>query len=127
MKPVTLDPIPKLSDVPEGERTATVKRVLSICHQPQEQLLKQAEQVARPEEQIQPLKDEIAILQGEKARPKIKPSPLNQDPRAEEDKGGNKKRQRRGKPSRGKTQALEMHEEHLVQPDHIPPGSVFQG
>jgi hypothetical protein len=51
MKPVTLDPIPKLSDVPEGERTATVKRVLSICHQQQEQLLKQAEQLALQEEQ----------------------------------------------------------------------------
>jgi potassium efflux system protein len=49
MKPVTLDPIPKLSDVPEGERTATVARVLSICHhqqQQQEQLVKQVEQNA---------------------------------------------------------------------------------
>jgi hypothetical protein len=74
MKPVTLDPIPKLSDVPEGERTATVERVLSICHQQQEQLVEQAEQLALQEEQIQQLKDEIAMLKGEKARPKIKPS-----------------------------------------------------
>lgn len=81
MKPVTLDPLPKLSDVPEGERTATVARVLSICHQQQEQLVKQVEQLALQEEQIQQLKDEIAILKGEKARPKIKPSTLNKDPR----------------------------------------------
>ena len=73
-----LTPIPKLSDLPEGERTATVKLLLEICHRQQAQLTvqavqleAQAERLALQDEQIRQLKDEIAVLKGEKARPKI--------------------------------------------------------
>ena len=66
-------------------------------------------------------------MKDEKARPQIKPSSLNKEARDVGGKGSRKKRKRRGKPSRCKTQELEIHEERIVQPDHILPGSAFKG
>jgi hypothetical protein len=128
MKPVVLTPIPELGDVSEQERNATVRLLLPLCHQQQAQLAEQAEQLALQSEQISQLKDEIAVLKGEKARPKIKPSSLNNDAPGKSGSGkGKKKRRGRGKPSRKKTQALTIHDEQIIQPETIPPGSVFKG
>ena len=69
MQTIDLSTLPQLSDVPERERTATVERLLGLCHRQQEQLAEQAEQLALQGEQIQQLRDEIAVLKGEKARP----------------------------------------------------------
>ena len=127
MKTVTVEPLPELDDLPEGERTATVKLLLGICHRQQVQLEKQAEQLALQAEQIRQLRDEIAILKGEKARPNIKPSALNKDAKGDGRKGGSKKKKRRGKPMRQKTAELEIHDEQFIQPAFIPPGSTFKG
>ena len=78
-------------------------------------------------EQIQCLKDEIAILKGEKARPKIKPSTLDKDRDDDAGPGGNGKPKRRGKPNCKKTRELEIHDTQVIHPDNIPPGSVFKG
>jgi hypothetical protein len=127
MKTALLEPVPKLSDIPEGDRTATVELLLGICHRQRAQLEVQAEQLALQAEQIQQLKDEIAILKGEKARPKIKPSNLNKDAKGDGGEGGSKKKKkRRGKPMRKKTEELEIHDEQVLQPETIPPGSTFK-
>jgi transposase len=127
MHKVPLTPLPKLNDLPESERTATVEWLLEICHRQQEQLQAQAEQLALQGEQIQQLKDEIARLKGEQGRPKIKPSRLNQDAKSDAEPGEQKKPRRRGKPQRKKTEELEIHDEQIIEPDHIPPGSEFKG
>jgi len=54
--------IPKISDIPEAERTALVLLLL--------------EALAQLKEENQLLKDEIARLKGQKPRPKIEPSKL---------------------------------------------------
>jgi len=54
--------IPKISDIPEAERTALVLLLL--------------EALAQLKEENQLLKDEIARLKGQKSRPKIEPSKL---------------------------------------------------
>jgi transposase len=128
MKTAPLEPIPELSDIPEGERTATVELLLAICHRQQARLQQQAEQLILQGEQIQQLKDEIARLKGEKARPKIKPSRLSKDAKSDAKPGEQvKKKKRRGKPARKKTEELEIHDEQIIEPDHIPPGSEFKG
>jgi hypothetical protein len=128
MKPVTLPPLPTLADIPEAERTATVKLLLSICQQQQKQLAEQAEQLALQSEQIQRLKDEIAVLKGEKPRPKLKPSGLNNSPQDHSTEGEEKPPRKRGKPVRHKTQELAIHQEQLIEPEEpLPAGAQFKG
>jgi len=128
MRTVALLPIPSLTDLPEAERTATVELLLSICHQQQERLVEQAEQLSLQLEQIQQLKDEIAVLKGEKGRPEIKPSGLTNpspDPALEGDEQSPRKR---GKPVRKKTAELEIHQEQVLQPQApLPAGTQFKG
>ena len=75
MKTADLAPIPQLSDFPEAERTARVTLLLQLCQQQREQLGQLTEQLALQAEQIQQLKDEIAILKGQK---RAKGAPENQ-------------------------------------------------
>ena len=61
-----------LPDIPEHEQTPVVKALLGII----EELVVT---VQRQEEEIQQLKDEVAILKGEKKRPRFKPSKLDKE------------------------------------------------
>ena len=64
--------LPSYDEIPLSEHSQTFKLVLEVCQS-------QQERIALLEETVAQLKDEIAILKGEKPRPKIKPSTLNQD------------------------------------------------
>ena len=89
------------------------------------------------EECIQELKDEIARLKGEKGQPKIKPSRLEPEKKAQgqkkekeeeasQDEQAQKKRPGSGK--RQKTANLIIHETQVIQPnEEIPTGSEFKG
>jgi len=89
------------------------------------------------EECIQQLSDEIARLKGEKGKPKIKPSRLEPDKKAQgqpevikEDAPQNKQaaKKRPGSEKRQKTVNLIIHETKVIQPrQQIPPGSEFKG
>ena len=112
----------KLPDIPEAEQTPLVKGLLGII----EQL---AERVRCQEEEIGRLKDEIAVLKGEKKRPRFKPSKLDQeagkDTRGKEKAGKGKRPGSRKKP---KTAQLKIHEEKVIPPrESIPDGSRFKG
>ena len=112
----------KLPDIPEEEQTPLVKGLLGII----EQL---SELVQRQEEEIGLLKDEIAVLKGEKKRPRFKPSKLDQEAGKEAD--GQEKRaagKRAGSNKRAKTTRLQIHEERVIAlPEDVPEGSRFKG
>ena len=77
-------------------------------------------------EEVQQLKDEIAVLKGQKPRPKIPPSTL-EGPKSG-DKEGKKDKLSRGKhPRRQKTRQLEIHTRSRIKPESIPEGAVFKG
>lgn len=80
-------------------------------------------------EQVQILKDEIAILKGQKPRPKIPPNKLEKDKPASSsaDNGKGDKEKRPGSAKRNKTAALEIDETRQIQPENVPPDAKFKG
>ncbi len=113
----------ELPDIPEQEQTPVVKALLGIV----EQL---AVKVQRQEEEIQQLKDEVAILKGEKKRPKFKPSKLEQEAGKDDDDKEKESNagKRPGSSKRSKTPKLKIHEEKVIEPkEKVPPGSRFKG
>lgn len=85
-------------------------------------------QLALLTEENQYLKDEIAILKGQKPRPKIPPSSLEgAHSKDKEDKKKNKNRVSRGKHPRRKKTNLEIHAKNRIKPESIPEGAIFKG
>lgn len=79
-------------------------------------------------EQVQILKDEIAVLKGQKPRPKIPPDLLDKDkPDSPSGNGKEGKEKRPGSDKKDKTAALTIDETRRIQLDNIPPGSRFKG
>jgi hypothetical protein len=82
--------------------------------------------IACLKEEVQQLKDEIAVLKGQKPRPKIPPSALEGTNSAGKKDG--KDRLSRGKhPRHQKTNQLEIHSKNRIKPDSIPEGAIFKG
>lgn len=78
--------------------------------------------ISELQEQNQLLKDEIALLKGQKPRPKIPPSTL------EGSQSLKKNKISRGKsPRKKKTRLLKIHDRHRLQPPSIPEGALFKG
>lgn len=103
--------IPKLSDIREEQRTDVVVALLEVIN--------------RQQEAIQQLKDEIARLKGQKPKPDIKPSKLEQGTENKQKEDSPKKRP--GSIKRSKTKELRIHETKQIRPDTIPFGSRFKG
>lgn len=108
--------LPSYNEIPHAEHSQTLKRVLEVCQSQQERIVLLEETVAQ-------LKDEIAILKGEKPRSPIKPSTLNKDTPAGDgqpcrDRGGEHGKQ---------PKELEIHETRILEPEHMLAGAVFKG
>jgi hypothetical protein len=128
--------LPEIGDFPPEQRNPAVELLLGICRWQQQEIVELRHQVQSQAAQIQllseqntlqaeqigKLKDEIAILKGEKGRPNIKPSNLSKDSLG--NGGGQKKR---GKPSCRKTHKLKIHHEEVLEPKSLPKGSKFKG
>lgn len=102
-----LPKIPRLSELPADQITPLVLTLLEICHYQQEQ--------------IQPLRDEIARLKGEKPKPKIRPSALENLSRKKKGKRPKRRSKRR------KTPELTIHKSVRIRPEEVPAGSRFKG
>jgi hypothetical protein len=110
----------------EAERTPLVKVLLARI----EQLL---EDQRRQAELVQQLRDEIAILKGERGKPKFKPSGMEQetetsngDAGAGDGTGGPPERP--GSAKRRKTAQITIHQTVKVNPGmELPAGSRFKG
>jgi Transposase IS66 family len=106
----------ELPEIRPEERTPLVEALLTLIRQ-------LADRVAELEETNQQLRDEIAMLKGQKPRPKISPSMLHAPPTTPT---GTKEARRRGKPTRPKTAELTIHRELPLHLDNPPAGATFR-
>jgi hypothetical protein len=104
----------QLPAIPDAERTPLVEALLAILDAQQQRLQQFAETV-------QQLRDEIAILKGEKPRPKIAPSQLEQPPPKPPPTPGQK---RPGSEKRAKNLSLTITDEVVVPFANAPDGAV---
>jgi Transposase IS66 family len=87
-------------------------------------LLRQVlDRVAEVETANQLLRDEIAVLKGQKPRPQLRPSILALPANTETHGSG----RRRGKPRKPKTSELTIHREVSLHPASLPEGATFKG
>ena len=124
----------QLPNIPESQRTSLVEQLL-------EQIEHLLEENRKQGERIQQLRDEIAVLKGQKAKPKFKPSGMEtetEEPSGDADgsddaDGGDdatkrQARKRAGSSKRSKTQQLTIHETLKVAPKvPVPEGARFKG
>jgi hypothetical protein len=107
----------ELPDIRTEERTPLVESLLAIIRV-------QQDRIQQLEETVQHLRDEIAILKGQKPRPDIKPSLLEAtQPKTERPEGS----KRPGSAKRPKTAELHIHHEVPLHPKGLPVGATFKG
>jgi Transposase IS66 family len=107
----------ELPDIRTEERTPLVESLLAIIRV-------QQDRIQQLEETVQHMRDEIAILKGQKPRPDIKPSLLEATrPKTELPEGS----KRPGSAKRPKTAELHIHHEVPLHPVGLPVGATFRG
>src|ERR671923_17316 len=94
----------RVLEIPEAEQTPLVRGLVGIIEE-------QAEQLRQQEELIGQLRDEIAVLKGEKKRPRFKASGMEEKAGQEEKESEAGAKKRPGSEKRSKTRTLAFHEE----------------
>src|SRR5258708_6993801 len=106
----------EIPEIPAAERTPLVEALLAIIDLQQQRL-------GQLEETVQQLRNEIAILKGQKPRPQIAPSVLEKPPAAPPPP----EQKRPGSDKRSKNAQLVIHKEQWLDVPDAPPGSIHRG
>jgi len=112
-------PIPNNSDHSENDLQSLVKTLIAKNEE-------YAGMILALREQVQILRDEIAVLKGQKPRPKIPPNRLEKGNPGGSGKGKDGDEKRPGSAKKDKTAALEVDETRQIQLEYIPPGAKFK-
>jgi hypothetical protein len=105
----------EIPEIPAAERTPLVEALLAI-------LDLQHQRIGQLEETVQQLRDEIAILKGQKPRPPIAPSALEKPPAVPPPP----EQKRPGSDKRSKNAQLLIHHTQWLDVPDAPPGSVHK-
>ncbi len=116
-------------DIPEGERTPLVNRLLNLIAQQQQLLEGQQETIAKLEKEVTKLQEKAASLDEQllaakklKGKPKIQPSTLNQDKKKPKPEG-----KRPGSSKRSKKTDFFVDEQRIIEPEGLPERATFNG
>lgn len=113
--------LPPLPEIPAVDQTPWIADLLRLMEELRERVQFLEEENGR-------LKEEIAVLKGEKARPKFKPSRMEPEAgQADKQDREEADRKRPGSEKRRKTAELTIHREEKCPPKEIPEGSRFKG
>jgi hypothetical protein len=107
----------ELPDIRADDRTPLVESLLAIIRI-------QQDRIQQLEATVQELRDEIAILKGQKPRPDIKPSRLEASQPKPTPAAGSK---RPGSAKRPKTDELHIDHEVSLHPEDLPVGATWKG
>jgi hypothetical protein len=107
----------ELPDIPAEERTPLVESLLAL-------LRVQQDRIQQLEATAQQLRDELALVKGQKPRPDLKPSLLEARLPTSPGQDGSK---RPGSAKRPKTAELHIHREVPLHPEGLPVGATFRG
>lgn len=111
----------EIPQVPPEQQTPLVGELLALIE-------RLAQRIQEQDERIEQLKDEVAVLKGEKKRPQFKPSRLDPGTTPKEAPSQGESGKRPGSAKRAKTAQLVIDEERIVAPSEpIPTGSRFKG
>jgi hypothetical protein len=103
-----------------ADQTPLVKALLKKLEQSDQLIERLYEENRLLKEQIQILRDEIAVLKKTSKRPKIKPNKKPKGPSASQ----GKEEKRAG--SEKKSKSLEIHETKVITPENLPEGSTLK-
>src|SRR5262249_37272144 len=107
----------ELPDIPAEERTPLVESLLAIIRV-------QQDRIQHLEATVQQVRDEVALLKGQKPRPDLQPSLLEAPrPKAPAPEGS----KRPGSAKRPKTAELHIHQVIPLHPEGLPAGATFRG
>ena len=95
---------------------------LSLITQQQQLIENQAEKIAKLEQKVRNLDEELKVAKKLKTKPKIRPSTLNESEK--KPKAGEK---RAGSAKRSKKLSFIVDEERIIEPENIPEGATFNG
>ena len=116
----------KIPPIAAEEETPLVKELVAIIYRLLEENQRQASDIGQ-------MRDEIAVLKGEKARPKFKSGKMDENTGNEAGAAGDNgadsgKKKRAGSAKRSKTAKLTIHEEKTIAPaGGVPPHARFKG
>jgi hypothetical protein len=108
----------ELPEIRAEDRTPLVETLLAVLRQV-------LDRVGQLEATNQQLRDEIAVLKGQKPRPQLRPSILSGP--APTNAATTAKGRRRGKPTQRKTCQLTIHREVTLHPATLPAGATLKG
>lgn len=116
-----MPPFPPIPPISEQEMTPLVRALITKNEE-------YAGIILALRESVQLLKDEIAILKGQKPRPKIPPNTLEKDKPGSSgtNNGKGNEGKRPGSAKKNKTATLNIDETRQIQPENIPPGAKFK-
>ena len=126
--PPPLFPAECLLSLPDGLR-AWIQSLQGCISQLEAQNAQLGEQVQQQAKTIRELRDEIAVLKGQKGRPIIKPSRMDKETDKAGQEGAEGKSRGKRSPSgqRAKTVQLAVHEKKTLKVAGVPAGSRFLG